>query len=305
METPALRRTVLAAALTLAATAAEAGPPRVVTDIRPVHSLTASIMGETGAPELLFDAAPDAPLTSAQRAAVDKADLVIWTGEALAPALAEALAADRAPAALALLDIPALPMRIEGRMAILADIRTGLPPQAGLDDLLTGDGDPHAGEPDGQGHGPLDPHIWLDPANAARLAEIIALQLAELDPANADNYRANAAATRARLAALTGETRAILAPARPIVIVPTAEATRYLLLRFDMQMGDLVTENDSDGAGGAPPCQLLEPGRPGAAAADVIRREVDLYGTGLAPGPTLYEGLIRAVAGSVARCARR
>lgn len=41
-----------------------------------------------------------------------------------------------------------------------------------------------------------NPHYWLDPANALRLAELIARQLSEADPAGAEQFAANLAAFR-------------------------------------------------------------------------------------------------------------
>lgn len=64
----------------------------------------------------------------------------------------------------------------------------------GIDLLLSDeeheeDHDAHDGH-----HHDVDPHIWMDPRNAAVMAENLADGLAELDPANADAYAANAAA---------------------------------------------------------------------------------------------------------------
>ncbi len=59
----------------------------------------------------------------------------------------------------------------------------------------------HAHE-DGHGHGNYDPHIWTDPAAAAKMAETIAQALIAKDEANADTYRANLAAFQAELNAL-------------------------------------------------------------------------------------------------------
>ena len=50
--------------------------------------------------------------------------------------------------------------------------------------------------------GRVDPHVWLSPLNVAAWAEGIAAALAELDPGNADGYRARAQAYREELEAL-------------------------------------------------------------------------------------------------------
>ena len=51
----------------------------------------------------------------------------------------------------------------------------------------------------------VDEHVWTDPANAVKIAERIAAELAAMDAANAAVYPANAAAYAAELQALDGE----------------------------------------------------------------------------------------------------
>jgi len=51
-------------------------------------------------------------------------------------------------------------------------------------------------------HGGVDPHIWVSPANAKIMVENVARALAQVDPAHAETYRANAAAYQQKLAEL-------------------------------------------------------------------------------------------------------
>jgi ABC-type Zn uptake system ZnuABC Zn-binding protein ZnuA len=60
-----------------------------------------------------------------------------------------------------------------------------------------------------------NPHFWLDPNNAKVYVTAIAQALAAVDPRNADYYRANAAAERARLSALDGWIRRQIAAIPP------------------------------------------------------------------------------------------
>lgn len=55
-------------------------------------------------------------------------------------------------------------------------------------------------------------HIWLSPRRLMRQAEIVAATLAELDPANAVQYRANLAVVKAELERLDAELRDKLQP---------------------------------------------------------------------------------------------
>lgn len=57
--------------------------------------------------------------------------------------------------------------------------------------------DAYAGKP--------NPHAWMSPANVQKYTENIAAAFAELDPKNADAYRANAAAYKAELQAVQDE----------------------------------------------------------------------------------------------------
>ncbi len=75
---------------------AHSEPPKVMTDIAPVHSLVAQVMGDLGEPELLLQASDDIhhlQLRPSQAHAIARADVVIWVGPGLEPWLAESLAA--------------------------------------------------------------------------------------------------------------------------------------------------------------------------------------------------------------------
>lgn len=64
----------------------------------------------------------------------------------------------------------------------------------------------------GHEHGPGDPHRWTDPRLAARMAAATGEELARLDPAGADAYRAAATGLQARLLALHEDLARELAP---------------------------------------------------------------------------------------------
>jgi len=63
--------------------------------------------------------------------------------------------------------------------------------------------------------GGFDPHTWLDPRNVAQWTANIETALAALDPAHAEAFAANAASTRAELAALDGEIRRLVETVPP------------------------------------------------------------------------------------------
>lgn len=74
--------------------------------------------------------------------------------------------------------------------------------------------DPHAGHDHTVDCSHHDPHLWLDPRLASDQVGEVAVALAELLPAHADQIAERAAAEQARLAALHDELASILAPVR-------------------------------------------------------------------------------------------
>ncbi|MEM9764756.1 MAG: zinc ABC transporter substrate-binding protein, partial [Pseudomonadota bacterium] len=91
------------------------------------------------------------------------------------------------------------------------------------------DHEEHEGHAHGHGHGhghndDRDAHIWLNPANAAQIAEAVAAALAEADPAQAALYKTNAAAAAAEYEALAETLVTTVEPVagRPFVVLHDA-----------------------------------------------------------------------------------
>lgn len=90
-------------------TAAAADVPNVVTDIAPLQSIVAGVMGDLGQPTMLVPANMDAhsfSLRPSQARDVQNADVIIWVGESLFPFLPDtfaSLASSVSP--LALIDV--------------------------------------------------------------------------------------------------------------------------------------------------------------------------------------------------------
>ena len=101
-----------------------------------------------------------------------------------------------------------------------------------------------AGEP-----GQFDPHVWHDVANAIVMVENIRDALAAADPANAETYAANAAATIAELEALDAEIREQVAtlPAERRKLVTSHDTFAYFADAYGFTvlgtaLGSLSTE---------------------------------------------------------------
>jgi zinc transport system substrate-binding protein len=96
----------------------------------------------------------------------------------------------------------------------------------------------HGPEPPGEEHeeaaGGKDPHVWLDPARFAAVADELGEQLAAADPAHAADYRSRAAAVHAELTALDTEYATKLETCRRREIVTSHTAFQYLAQRYGL-----------------------------------------------------------------------
>ncbi len=103
--------------------------------------------------------------------------------------------------------------------------------------------DEHAEEEEGHSedeeghddHGGVDPHFWLDPQRYAGVAEAIAEELAEADPDNAEDYRANAADFVAELEELDEEFATGLAECEQTSMVTTHAAFGYISTKHGLE----------------------------------------------------------------------
>ncbi|WP_232796532.1 zinc ABC transporter substrate-binding protein [Roseovarius salinarum] len=328
----------VAAGLLAAPVAAE--PPKVATDIAPVHSLAARVMQGVGTPDLIVrpGASPHGySLRPSEAAALEAADVVFWVGAPLTPWLArtiETLAGDARH--VGLLDQP------ETRTL---EIRTGATfaahdhhaPEADAHDDHdhAHDGHDHAhddhdhaheheAEHDHGGahdHEGVDPHAWMDPANGKAWLEVIAEELAQLDPENAETYRANAAAGKQEIEAVTAEIATALAPLREVEFIVFHDAYQYFEIRFDIPAAGAIALSDASD----PSPARVEAIRDMVAARDIAcafaepqfdpgildavfsgtgtrTAVIDPMGTEIATGADFYPRFLRSIAASFETC---
>jgi manganese/iron transport system substrate-binding protein len=95
-----------------------------------------------------------------------------------------------------------------------------------------------------------DPHVWLDPANVKIWVDNIQKSLSALDPANAESYRANAAAYARQLDELDAYIRAQVAriPAERRKLVTDHEAFGYFADRYGFQVVGAIIPSVSTSA---------------------------------------------------------
>ncbi len=133
----------------------------------------------------------------------------------------------------------------------------------------------HEGEQSHHHHGNLDPHIWLDFANAQNMVDTIAVGFAAKDPAHKDIYLKNASEYKARLAYLDRTYRETLATCEKRIIIHGGHfAFNYLASRYG-----LVYESAYSGSPDAEPTakRLME-----------LRKKLKMHGV----DTVFYEELI-------------
>lgn len=329
--------------LALLAAAPAVAAPRVSVDVAPIHSIVAAVMAGVGTPDLILPpgASPHGhTLRPSEARAVADADLTVWVGPALTPWLAHPLESlgGETPQ-LELMEVPdmtLLPVRVgaafephhhEGEDAAhdhAEEASHGEDEHAeeGHDERGHAEAE-HAEDAhhDHDEHGAVDAHIWLDPANATRIASAVAAKLAEIDPENAAAYQANAAAVAQRNAALTADISATLAPMHGKGFLVFHDAYQYFEQAFDLPAAGSISTTDGE----AP-----SPGRVSALRARILDNQIvciftepqfepklvatlvegtslrvgalDPEGTGLPLGPDLYPALMTDLAGALAGC---
>lgn len=237
---------------------AMADVPRVVTDIVPVHSLVAQVMGDLGQPELLLDAGADAhsfQLRPSQAAALQDAGLIVWVGPEMTPWLERALDGIAA-------DVPRLGLlAAEGTFRQDFDEGTGAHGETageaghdGHEDHAHDDHAEHTGTAeaeDAHDHSGTDPHAWLDPANARHWLGLVAAELSRLDPENAAIYAANAKDAQARTDAVEADLATRLAPLRGKPFFVFHDAYGYFAGHFGLTVAGSVAAGDAADPGAA------------------------------------------------------
>ncbi|OYU40682.1 MAG: zinc ABC transporter substrate-binding protein [Pseudorhodobacter sp. PARRP1] len=298
-------RYIISLALASLPTLALAKVPNVVTDIPPVHALVAQVMGDVGSPVLLLEKGADEhdfQLRPSQMQSIADADTVIWIGPELTPWLDRAMVDSKA-VSLPLLDAKATQTQ-------------PYPEGQGEEEEQH-----HADEP-GHAHDGTDPHAWMNPANAEIWTDLIAANLSALDPEHAATYAANAAATKARIAAMDAEITAQLAPIKDKSFVTFHAAYGYFAAHYglarhgSLALGDATTPGaakltalQAELKAGAYTCAFPEiqhdPAMLTQLMADTptkLGQPLDPVGSSLDFGPDAYDTLMRTIAKTLADC---
>ena len=302
---------------------------KVVTSIKPVHSLVSGVMVGVGVPSLIIDGAGSPhtySLKPSQAQQLQDAKLVFWVGDEIETFLEgpiENIAQNAT--AIKLIDVHGL-KKIKFRKGGMFD-------DQGHDHEKHDDHDDekHAkkehddhGDHDGHddhGHGEFDPHVWLDPVNAKAIVHEIEEALVKADPEHASTYEANAHKMMDKIDSLTAELREELEPVHEKGFIVFHDAYQYFEQRFDMAAIGSITVSPEVMPGAERVSELrekisdssatcvfsepqFEPKLVGILVEGTGARTgvLDPLGATLAKGPDLYFQLIRNMASSLKKC---
>ena len=295
----------------LHATTVFADVPRVVTDIPPVQSLVAMVIGDLGTPEVLVGQGADPhsfQLRPSQAASLQDATLIVWIGHQMTPWLERTLDGSGSTA-----------MQIELlNAAVTETIAYG---EDTAHDHDTAPAEP-AQNGDEHAHDGLDPHAWLDPQNATVWLSVIAAELSTLDPANAAAYAANATAASTRIAALEADIKSLLDPVTSKPFIVYHDAYGYFAGHFGLTLAGEIAIGDATAPSaarlanlretlitGSPVCIFPEANHDPKLLLQIaegtpvhIGGVLDPEGASLQPGADLYPALMRNLATTLADC---
>lgn len=339
-----MRLTMPTAILTLFAAPALAEPPQVVTDIPVTGSLVQQVMGDLGEVRVLIGEGSDPhhfQLRPSDARALQSADLLVWIGPELTPWLERTTTNLGEGTALSLLHVPGTHLQEFG--ADHGDHGHGHDDShehadehghehedhAGHEheDASEGQGHDHdhagdAHEAHGHDHDGIDPHAWLDPANAQLWLASIAEALATRDPDNAETYAANAETAIKEIDTLEQEITRRLEPVHDRSFVVFHDAYGYFTNHFGLQPGIAVSLGDASSPSAArlnevsaritesgAECAFPEYGHDPALIGSAtegsgirVGAELDPAGRGLDAGAALYEELLQNMGNALADC---
>ncbi len=259
----------------------------VVSTIWPLHLLVSEIIGEDGTSQALIDLNDSAhhfTLTPDDRMAIARADLLVWIDPLFEVQLAQLIASAS-----------------NNRLVITATTSPDVTTRR-------------------YSNGVLDPHLWLDPDNAAAIAYAVANALAQLAPDKAMGFHERASELAAELTDLRAhvaelgstqskpffvyhdafsylETVAGIKHAATLVNDPDAEPSMRTLLNLRRQADDLQ-----------PGCVMLEPEASADLVASVFRDQmprkvvVDVLAHGIPAGEGAYATFINHMLVSFEEC---
>ena len=230
---------------------------KVVTSIKPIHSLASYLMDGVAKPDLIVDgyASPHGfALKPTHAKMLQEADLVFWVGEDLENFLEKPLKSIAKKAEkIELMEIKGL-TKLKFRERNIFDEHGHKEDEHGhkedehghKEDEHGHKEDEHGHKEDEHGHdehahGEHDPHIWLDPMNAKVILSEMAEHLIENDSKNEAKYKANLKRAHKDLDQLTKKVKSELN--KDFKSIVFHDAYQYFEKRFDINILGAFTVN--------------------------------------------------------------
>ena len=285
---------------------------KVVTSIKPIHSLASYIMDGVGSPGLIVDGynSPHSfQLKPSHAKMLEQADIIFWIGEDLENFLEKPLDTIAKKAEkIELLEIKNI-KKLKFRERNIFEEHEEHDDHG--HDAKKEEHDDH----EEHGHGEYDPHIWLDPINAKIILNEITEHLIENDSKNASTYKSNLTKALAKIDKLIIDV--ITETNTDLSYVVFHDAYQYYENRFNVNILGAMTVNPDVMPGAEQiheiheviehdnvSCILSEPQfnpdiiKSIAKDTSVKTGVLDPLGANLKPGKNLYFDLIRNMSSS-------
>ena len=308
---------------------------KVVTSIKPLHSLASYLMDGVGKPDLIVDgyASPHGfSMKPSHAKMLQDADLIFWVGEDLENFLEKPLNSIAKKAEkIELMDIKGLNV-LSFRERNIFDEHNDHDDHEGHAKKKKDDHDDHEGhtkkkkddhddhdDHEGHGHGEYDPHIWLDPINAKVILKEMTEHLIENDSKNTSTYKSNLDKALKDIDKLTMNVMTELNQSVSSIVFH--DAYQYFEKRFNVNILGAFTVNTDVMPGAEQLAQIREiiehdkvscvfsepqfnPDIIKAVAKDMNIKTgvIDPLGATLDPGKDLYFDLIRNMSASFKGC---
>ena len=309
---------------------------KVVTSIKPLHSLASYLMDGVGKPDLIVDgyASPHGfAMKPSHAKMLQNADLIFWVGEDLESFLEKPLSSIAKKAEkIELMEVKGLNVLKFRERNIFDEHDHDDHDDHGKkeDDHDDHDHDEHAKKEEhddhddhdgheGHAHGEYDPHIWLDPMNAKVILNEMVEHLIENDAKNAAKYKSNLKKALKEIDKLNKDVKAELSKSTASIVFH--DAYQYFEERYDVNILGAFTVNTDVMPGAEQLAEIREiiehdkvtcvfsepqfnPDIIKAVAKDMNIKTgvIDPLGATLDPGKDLYFKLIRNMSASFKGC---
>ena len=219
---------------------------KVVTSIKPIHSLASYLMDGVGKPDLIVDgyASPHGfAMKPSHAKMLQNADLIFWVGEDLENFLEKPLKSIAKKAEkIELIEIKGLTkLEFRERNIFEGHDDHGHKEDKHDDHKEHGHKEDKHDDHHEHAHGEHDPHIWLDPMNAKVILNEMVEHLIENDPNNASKYKSNLKKALKDIDKLNKDVKKELSKSTASIVFH--DAYQYFEKRYDVNILGAFTVN--------------------------------------------------------------